>query len=157
MATATLNQAAATLNQALASHAFNQAEMANWVRNRVLDLGTPGFADLTDIPSESRVALREFIQLQAEELRDAAQVDAPTIRGLVHPDSPTRNDFHTDFFAAQANKGKGTKSGKKGKKSKKVVEALHKILRPFLLRRVKSDVEKNLLPSECLPFYTPTV
>lgn len=31
--------------------------------------------------------------------------------------------------------------------NKKVVEALHKILRPFLLRRVKSDVEKNLLPS----------
>ena len=37
-------------------------------------------------------------------------------------------------------------------KSKKVVEALHKILRPFLLRRVKSDVEKSLLPSmlDCL-------
>ncbi|KAG6896406.1 hypothetical protein C0992_008448 [Termitomyces sp. T32_za158] len=33
-------------------------------------------------------------------------------------------------------------------KSKKVVEALHKILRPFLLRRVKSDVEKNLLHKE---------
>lgn len=32
-------------------------------------------------------------------------------------------------------------------RSKKVVEALHKILRPFLLRRVKSDVEKSLLPS----------
>jgi SWI/SNF-related matrix-associated actin-dependent regulator of chromatin subfamily A member 5 len=32
--------------------------------------------------------------------------------------------------------------------SKKVVEALHKILRPFLLRRVKADVEKSLLPSE---------
>lgn len=32
-------------------------------------------------------------------------------------------------------------------KSKKVVEALHKILRPFLLRRVKADVEKSLLPS----------
>jgi SNF2 family DNA or RNA helicase len=39
-------------------------------------------------------------------------------------------------------------------KSKKVVEALHKILRPFLLRRVKSDVEKNLLPSSyCLSCY----
>jgi SWI/SNF-related matrix-associated actin-dependent regulator of chromatin subfamily A member 5 len=38
-------------------------------------------------------------------------------------------------------------------KSKKVVEALHKILRPFLLRRVKADVEKNLLPSgSCLFF-----
>lgn len=33
-------------------------------------------------------------------------------------------------------------------KSKKIVEALHKILRPFLLRRVKSDVEKSLLPSK---------
>ncbi|KAG6908074.1 hypothetical protein DXG01_006263, partial [Tephrocybe rancida] len=32
-------------------------------------------------------------------------------------------------------------------KSKKVMEALHKILRPFLLRKVKLDVEKNLLPS----------
>lgn len=38
--------------------------------------------------------------------------------------------------------------------SKKVVEALHKILRPFLLRRVKADVEKNLLPSACI-FVTP--
>lgn len=42
-------------------------------------------------------------------------------------------------------------------KSKKVVEALHKILRPFLLRRVKSDVEKSLLPSRLfrgnLPYY----
>jgi len=37
-------------------------------------------------------------------------------------------------------------------KSAKVVEALHKILRPFLLRRVKADVEKNLLPSaSCNP------
>lgn len=32
--------------------------------------------------------------------------------------------------------------------SAKVVAALHKILRPFLLRRVKADVEKSLLPSE---------
>lgn len=38
--------------------------------------------------------------------------------------------------------------------SKKVVEALHKILRPFLLRRVKSDVEKSLLPSKLMvPFF----
>ena len=34
-------------------------------------------------------------------------------------------------------------------KSKMAVEALHKILRPFLLRRVKADVEKSLLPSMC--------
>src|SRR5260221_3221754 len=42
-----------------------------------------------------------------------------------------------------------TSTESEDEKSKKVVEALHKILRPFLLRRVKSDVEKNLLPSGC--------
>lgn len=36
--------------------------------------------------------------------------------------------------------------------NKKVVEALHKILRPFLLRRVKADVEKSLLPSKHATF-----
>jgi SWI/SNF-related matrix-associated actin-dependent regulator of chromatin subfamily A member 5 len=40
-----------------------------------------------------------------------------------------------------------TGSEEEEEKSKKVVEALHKILRPFLLSRVKSDVEENLLPS----------
>ncbi|KAI0321200.1 P-loop containing nucleoside triphosphate hydrolase protein [Amylostereum chailletii] len=40
-------------------------------------------------------------------------------------------------------------------KSKKVVEALHKILRPFLLRRVKSDVEKSLLPKKEINIYIP--
>ncbi|KII93122.1 hypothetical protein PLICRDRAFT_130653 [Plicaturopsis crispa FD-325 SS-3] len=38
-------------------------------------------------------------------------------------------------------------------RSKKVVEALHKILRPFLLRRVKSDVEKSLLPKKEINIY----
>lgn len=42
---------------------------------------------------------------------------------------------------------KDTHGEDESEKSKKVVEALHKILRPFLLRRVKADVEKNLLPS----------
>ncbi|EJD52770.1 SNF2 family DNA-dependent ATPase [Auricularia subglabra TFB-10046 SS5] len=37
--------------------------------------------------------------------------------------------------------------------SKVVVEALHKILRPFLLRRVKSDVEKSLLPKKEINIY----
>jgi len=38
-----------------------------------------------------------------------------------------------------------TDSEEEAEKSKKV-KALHKILRPFLLRRVKTDIEKNLLP-----------
>jgi SWI/SNF-related matrix-associated actin-dependent regulator of chromatin subfamily A member 5 len=42
-------------------------------------------------------------------------------------------------------------AGDDEEKSQKIVEALHKILRPFLLRRVKADVEKNLLPSTLYP------
>ncbi|KAF8886753.1 SNF2 family DNA-dependent ATPase [Infundibulicybe gibba] len=52
-------------------------------------------------------------------------------------------------------KDEGTSSGgaTEEEKSKKVVEALHKILRPFLLRRVKADVEKNLLPKKEINIY----
>ena len=35
-----------------------------------------------------------------------------------------------------------------------VVQQLHKVLRPFLLRRVKSDVEKDLLPKQELILYS---
>ncbi|CAH1756889.1 1847_t:CDS:10 [Entrophospora sp. SA101] len=35
----------------------------------------------------------------------------------------------------------------------KVVQQLHKILRPFLLRRIKSDVEKSLLPKKEINIY----
>ena len=45
-------------------------------------------------------------------------------------------------------KDEGGGAGNEDEANKKVVEALHKILRPFLLRRVKSDVEKSLLPSK---------
>ncbi|KAJ5415980.1 hypothetical protein PENPOL_c006G04664 [Penicillium polonicum] len=36
-----------------------------------------------------------------------------------------------------------------------VVQQLHRVLRPFLLRRVKSDVEKSLLPKKELNLYVP--
>jgi SNF2-related domain/Helicase conserved C-terminal domain/SLIDE/HAND len=35
----------------------------------------------------------------------------------------------------------------------KVVKQLHKVLRPFLLRRIKSDVEKSLLPKKRINLY----
>jgi SWI/SNF-related matrix-associated actin-dependent regulator of chromatin subfamily A member 5 len=40
-----------------------------------------------------------------------------------------------------------------GEDSDTVVKQLHKVLRPFLLRRVKSDVEKSLLPKKELNLY----
>ena len=35
----------------------------------------------------------------------------------------------------------------------KVVQQLHKVLRPFLLRRIKADVEKSLLPKKRINLY----
>jgi SNF2 family DNA or RNA helicase len=46
-----------------------------------------------------------------------------------------------------------TQLWRRKRKSKKDIEALHKILRPFLLRRVKSDIEINLLPSTWFYYY----
>ncbi|KAI8966538.1 SWI/SNF family of DNA-dependent ATPase [Daldinia sp. FL1419] len=40
-----------------------------------------------------------------------------------------------------------------GENSEVVVEQLHKVLRPFLLRRVKADVEKSLLPKKEVNLY----
>ncbi|KAJ3734029.1 SNF2 family N-terminal domain-containing protein [Lentinula guzmanii] len=51
--------------------------------------------------------------------------------------------------------GKQKEQTEQEKKSQKVVEALHKILRPFLLRRVKADVEKGLLPKKEINIYVP--
>ncbi|KAJ4469035.1 SNF2 family N-terminal domain-containing protein [Lentinula edodes] len=51
--------------------------------------------------------------------------------------------------------GKQKEQTDQEKKSQKVVEALHKILRPFLLRRVKADVEKGLLPKKEINIYVP--
>ena len=57
-------------------------------------------------------------------------------------------EIFSDFADLETFLHKDTSSGESDEDAnKKVVEALHKILRPFLLRRVKSDVEKNLLPS----------
>lgn len=50
-------------------------------------------------------------------------------------------------------KGSGGEGMVEEEKSKKVIEALHKIFRPFLLRRVKADVEKSLLPSALLSIF----
>lgn len=35
----------------------------------------------------------------------------------------------------------------------KVVDQLHKVLNPFLLRRIKADVEKSLLPKKKINLY----
>jgi len=58
-------------------------------------------------------------------------------------------EIFSDYGDLESFLHKGDKEGMTDEDaSKVVVDALHKILRPFLLRRVKADVEKSLLPSE---------
>ncbi|KAF8879544.1 SNF2 family N-terminal domain-containing protein [Gymnopilus junonius] len=73
-------------------------------------------------------------------------------------DSFLHKDVKVEGGKGGKEEGKGGEEGKEEgdteeEKSKKVVEALHKILRPFLLRRVKSDVEKSLLPKKEINIY----
>ncbi|KAF8523184.1 SNF2 family DNA-dependent ATPase [Hysterangium stoloniferum] len=62
-------------------------------------------------------------------------------------------EIFSDFIDLDSFLHKDDESGSGEDASKKVVEALHKILRPFLLRRVKVDVEKNLLPKKEVNIY----
>lgn len=94
--------------------------------------------------------------------------DAPTAATITTADTAVNNASEKDPAAMEVDgteveqkpnegenqsvaQGKQKEQTDQEKKSQKVVEALHKILRPFLLRRVKADVEKGLLPSKHLP------
>ncbi|TID21205.1 hypothetical protein CANINC_003485 [Pichia inconspicua] len=46
-----------------------------------------------------------------------------------------------------------TENNEKGEESDKVVQQLRQVLQPFLLRRIKNDVEKSLLPKQELNVY----
>ncbi|KAG8713692.1 hypothetical protein FRC08_012938 [Ceratobasidium sp. 394] len=61
--------------------------------------------------------------------------------------------LHKDVQNTNDEEGGEKKSMTDEEKSAAVVAALHKILRPFLLRRVKSDVEKSLLPKKEVNIY----
>ncbi len=52
------------------------------------------------------------------------------------PDVFSNSEAFDEWFSGQ------------GSDQETVVQQLHKVLRPFLLRRVKSDVEKSLLPKK---------
>ncbi|KAI8344263.1 SNF2 family N-terminal domain-containing protein [Chlamydoabsidia padenii] len=57
------------------------------------------------------------------------------------PDVFSSADVFDEWFQSQ------------GGDQKKVMDQLHKVLRPFLLRRIKSDVEKSLLPKKEINVY----
>lgn len=107
---------------------LSQIVRAFMSRGRLLITGTPLQNNLKELFSLLNFICPEIF-VEYSDLDSFLHKDAS---GLVKED------------ASQEDKDKAVEEA-----NKKVVEALHKILRPFLLRRVKSDVEKSLLPSEC--------
>lgn len=51
-----------------------------------------------------------------------------------------------EWFALGGQQLDGMTEKEKEEKNMEMIQQLHKILRPFLLRRIKKEVEKNLKP-----------
>jgi SNF2 family DNA or RNA helicase len=76
--------------------------------------------------------------------------------------TPLQNDLHElwallnfllpDIFSSAADFDSWFKTEQGGDQDQ-VVKQLHKVLGPFLLRRIKSDVEKSLLPKKRIDLY----
>ena len=60
-----------------------------------------------------------------------------------------------DGTAANPDEIKGSFASWSGETARRVVSQLHQILKPFLLRRVKSEVERDLPPKQEYLLYTP--
>ena len=56
------------------------------------------------------------------------------------------DDFDDWFDLGGKNSSVELSDAEKEKRNNQIIQQLHKILRPFMLRRIKRDVEKALLP-----------
>ena len=128
-------------------------------RNRMLITGTPLQNNLQELFSllnficpeifSNYKDLESFLHKDtkpASGTTTAAQSGAPSVAGDDAGEGDGDINMEEEAPPAEEAPAKTDKELEE-EKSRKVVEALHKILRPFLLRRVKADVERNLLPS----------
>ena len=125
-------------------------------RNRMLITGTPLQNNLQELFSLLNFICPEIFS-DYKDLESFLHKDAKTASGTttaapsgapsVTGDDVKDGDVNMDEEASVEDIPTKTAKELEEEKNRKVVEALHKILRPFLLRRVKADVERNLLPS----------
>jgi SWI/SNF-related matrix-associated actin-dependent regulator of chromatin subfamily A member 5 len=62
------------------------------------------------------------------------------------PDIFSSSEDFDDWFNLGSSENALLSDAEKEKKNSEMIKQLHKILRPFMLRRIKKEVEKNLLP-----------
>ena len=56
------------------------------------------------------------------------------------------SDDFDEWFNLSSGSDEGISEEEKAKRNKKIIEQLHRIMRPFLLRRIKKEVETSLKP-----------
>lgn len=72
----------------------------------------------------------------------------------VFADSLTFDEwFSKDEGSGEGDDGDSAEAKQKQEDQDKIVQQLHQVLQPFLLRRIKNDVEKSLLPKQELNVY----
>ena len=62
------------------------------------------------------------------------------------PEIFSSSDDFDEWFDLGSKANEGLTDQEKEIKNNEVIKKLHKILRPFMLRRIKREVEKSLLP-----------
>ncbi len=62
------------------------------------------------------------------------------------PEIFSSSDDFDEWFDLGNKQNAEMTDGEKEKKNDEIIKKLHKILRPFMLRRIKREVEKSLLP-----------
>ncbi|ANB13430.1 Isw2p [Sugiyamaella lignohabitans] len=74
---------------------------------------------------------------------------------FILPDVFSDSKVFDEWFEGQGGQKEGQVQGEEEQQANKdaVVKQLHKVLRPFLLRRIKSDVETSLLPKKEVNLY----
>lgn len=71
---------------------------------------------------------------------------------FILPDVFSDSETFDEWFQSSSNDEEGAVASEEDKQDL-IVQQLHKVLQPFLLRRIKNDVEKSLLPKKELNLY----
>ena len=119
-------------------------EWANLSHPKFRRRSTTNFSDVVRQQNECSVFNPRRKNFRPAEGRYTTNSDVITSLNFLLPEIFSSSDAFDEMF--DLNQDIEETEAEKEKRNKQVIEQLHRILRPFLLRRVKKEVEKTLPP-----------